>query len=106
MAEAAREHATLLTELMAGIDLDELWRALAADLEQAIQLGVESGRFVASGIPATVAAVAGASLGVMKSTLEGSLPDNGNSPLTQQILHVLGLPTEEAHETEFAPLLR
>ena len=137
VAEAAREHAALLSELMAGIDdsavgvatgarltmrivredpiwgalairtgiyVDELWRALGADLEQAIRLGVESGRFVASDIPTTVAAIAGASFGVMKSTLEGRLPDDADSLLAEQILHVLGLPMEEAHEIAFAPL--
>jgi AcrR family transcriptional regulator len=130
VAEAAREHAALLTELMAGIDdsavgtmrivredpiwgalairtgiyVDELWRALGADLEQAIRLGVESGRFVASDIPTTVAAIAGASFGVMKSTLEGRLPDDADSLLAEQILHVLGLSMEEAHAIAFAPL--
>ena len=65
---------------------------------------MESGRFVASDIPTTVAAIAGASFGVMKSTLEGRLPDDADSLLAEQILHVLGLPMEEAHEIAFAPL--
>ena len=52
----------------------------------------------------TVAAIAGASFGVIKSTLEGRLPDDADSLLAAQILHVLGLTMEEANEIAFRPL--
>jgi len=137
VAEAAREHAALLSSLLAGIEdsavglatgarltmrivredpiwgalaihsgiyVDELWRALGADLEQGVRQGVESGRFRVSDLHTTVAAIAGASFGVMKSTLEGRLPDDADSLLAEQILFVLGLPVEEAHAIAFSPL--
>lgn len=137
VAEAVREHAAALGELMSDIDdhavalatgarltmrvvredpiwgalavrtgiyVDELWRSLGTDLQEGVRAGAESGRFSVSDIPTTVAAIAGASFGVMKSTLEGRLPENADSLLAEQILHVLGLPIEEAHEIAFRPL--
>ena len=137
VAEAASEHAALLSGLLAGIEdsalslatgarltmrivrddpiwgalavhtgiyVDELWRALGADLEQGVRRGTESGRFRVADLHTSVAAIAGASFGVMKSTLEGKLPDDADCLLAEQILHVLGLPTEEAHEIAFSPL--
>ncbi len=87
-----------------GIYVDELWRTLGADLEESVQQGAESGRFHVADLHTTVAAIAGASFGVMKSTLEGRLPDHADSLLAEQILHVLGLSMEEAHEIAFRPL--
>lgn len=87
-----------------GIYVDELWRALGADLEEGVRQGVESGRFRVSDLHTTVAAIAGASFGVMKSTLEGRLPDDADSLLAEQILFVLGLPAPEAHAIAFGPL--
>jgi len=90
--------------IQTGIYVDEFWRALGNDLEQSVRQGAESGRFQVSDLHTTVAAIAGASFGVMKSTLEGRLPNDADSLLAEQILHVLGLPMEEAHEIAFGPL--
>jgi len=87
-----------------GIYVDELWRSLGTHLEEDVRAGTEAGRFKVSDVPTSVAAIAGASFGVMRGTLAGRLPDHADSLLAEQILYVLGLPTDEAHAIAFSPL--
>ena len=89
-----------------GIYVDELWRSLGTHLEEDVRAGTEAGRFTVSDLPTTVAAIAGATFGVMRGTLAGRLPDHADSLLAEQILCVLGLPVEEAHAIAFSPLPR
>jgi AcrR family transcriptional regulator len=102
--------------LRMGTYFPELGWILGRRLVRALLRGIHSGRFTAANEATTLAVVAGAVFGAMhaRSTqnspgsfpdlLPGSLPDDADCLVAEQLLQLLGLPREEAAEIARRPL--
>lgn len=87
-----------------GVYIPELESILGRRLERDLLRGIESGRFASTDERTTLAAVAGAVLGVMHARLNQVLPDDADCLLAEQLLQLLGLPRDEAAEVARRPL--
>jgi AcrR family transcriptional regulator len=87
-----------------GIYIPEFESILGRRLERDLLRGIRSGRFAAADEATTLAAVAGAVLGVMHARLNQALPDDADCLLAEQLLQLLGLPRDEAAEIARRPL--
>jgi len=87
-----------------GIYIPEFESILGRRLERDLLRGIRSGRFAADDEPTTLAAVAGAVLGVMHARLNQALPDDADCLAAGQLLQLLGLPRDEAAEIARRPL--
>jgi AcrR family transcriptional regulator len=99
-----------------GTYLPELGGILGRRLVRALQRGIHSGRFTVADEATTLAVVAGVVFGAMHVRLSqlspgsfpdlspDSLPDDADSLVAQQLLHLLGLPRAEAAEIARRPL--
>jgi AcrR family transcriptional regulator len=99
-----------------GTYLPELGWILGRRLVRTLLRGIHGGRFTAADEATTLAVVTGAVFGAMHARLSqvspgsfpdllpGSLPDDADSLVAEQLLQLLGLPREEAAEIARRPL--
>jgi len=89
-----------------GVYIPEFESILGRRLERDLLRGIRSGRFASADERTTLAAVAGAVLGVMHARLNQVLPDDADCLLAEQLLQLLGLPRQVAAEIARRPLPR
>lgn len=81
-----------------GLYVRQLQASLGGRLARDLRLGFAAGRFASYDEATTVAAFGGALLGVLRARLMGDVPRDADRFLAEQLLRLLGLPSEEAAE--------
>lgn len=87
-----------------GIAQEGLLSALGPRASRDIQIGVDSGRFKVDDVPLASAMTFGALLGAMHSYLDSRSPEDPSQRYAENLLRMVGVPSDEAHRVSLLPL--